>query len=138
MWRARFIEVRWQSGKPTSQRRLVLRFPKFALTLRHTQCELRKQRSTSNPMISSAALNLKFLKRALRQNCCRNFKFAALVGCFLKFEIRSMVLAPTLILRSAPLARVSKDGYLPGPWPAGPSFETAAQERGGPPQDEVC
>src|ERR1700682_5809823 len=54
--------------------------PKFATTRGTFSCELRNLRTTSNSMISSAVLNLKFLHE-LAASYDRNFKFPALVGC---------------------------------------------------------
>jgi hypothetical protein len=51
--------------------------PKFATTRGTFRCELRNLR-TSNSMISSAVLNLKFLNE-LAASYDRNFKFTALV-----------------------------------------------------------
>ncbi len=52
--------------------------PKFATTRGTFRCELRNLRTTSNSMISSAVLNLKFLNE-LAASYDRNFKFTALV-----------------------------------------------------------
>ncbi len=51
--------------------------PKFATTRGTFRCELRNLRTTSNSMISSAGLNLKFLNE-LAASYDRNFKFTAL------------------------------------------------------------
>jgi hypothetical protein len=53
--------------------------PKFATTRGTFRCELRNLRTTSNSMISSAVLNLKFLNE-LAASYDRNFKFTALVA----------------------------------------------------------
>src|SRR5204863_2849309 len=52
--------------------------PKFVTTRSTLRCELRNLRTTSNSMISSAVLNLKFLNE-LAASYDRNFKFTALV-----------------------------------------------------------
>jgi hypothetical protein len=51
--------------------------PKFATTRGTVRCELRNLRTTSNSMISSAGLNLKFLNE-LAASYDTNFKFTAL------------------------------------------------------------
>ncbi len=64
--------------RATATDRLVVRIPKFATTRGTFRCELRNLRTTSNSMISSAVLNLRFLNE-LAASYDRNFKFTALV-----------------------------------------------------------
>ena len=75
-------EPRIQPNLPTLRLAYLFRgtsgpIPKFAITRGTFRCELRNQRTTSNSMISSAVLNLKFLNELAASND-RNFKCTAL------------------------------------------------------------